>query len=473
MATNQSSIPHQRAERAPGAAGHERVRCMVVMGTRPEAIKMLPVVQALQESSVLQPFVVNTGQHAHLVLPILEAAGVTPDADLRIGRDGNTINGLVRDCVDAFDQLLTDLRGGTERRTRPRLFGAAEHPGSRYPALTLVHGDTTSAMAAALASMGCKLPVVHVEAGLRTRDILSPFPEELNRQLISRMAAFHLAPTLANQMNLVREGVDAQRIFVTGNTGIDALHWAAQLHAPWPDERMQVLDDPDVPLLVVTAHRRENWGQPIHRIATAVRQIALARPGLLVVWPVHPNPIVRDGVYRVLADVPNVVLTTPIDYIPFARLLERAALAISDSGGVQEEAPSVGTPVLVAREESERPEGVEVGSLILVGSDTDRIRDVSLDLLADPAARAAMTENTNPFGDGHAADRVRTALEHLVFNTPAPERYGVAFSRQRVLEASGFDPEEIAITSSRIAEAHPEVPRSASGGTRKFAALRR
>ncbi len=466
-----STIPSPRVADPGNSDG--RVRCLVVMGTRPETIKMLPVVQALQKSNLLQPFVVNTGQHADMVLPILSAAGITPDADLRIGRVGNTINGLVRDCVDAFDQLLTQLRGGDERRSRPRLFGAAERPGSPYPALTLVHGDTTSAMGAALASMGTKLPVVHVEAGLRTRDILSPFPEELNRQLISRMAAFHLAPTPANEANLVREGVDAQRIFVTGNTGIDALHWAAQLHAPWPDSRLDALDDPDLPVVVVTAHRRENLGEPLRRIATAVRQIAETRPDVLVVWPVHPNPRVRDEVFAVMSGVPNVVLTEPIDYIPFARLLERASLAISDSGGVQEEAPSVGTPVLVARAESERPEGVESGSLILVGSNTDRIRDVALELLDSKAARRAMTMDTNPFGDGHAAERVREALEHLVFNTPAPQRYGAAFSRQRVLEASGFDPEEIAITSSKIAEAHPELASSAMARTHRMAALRR
>lgn len=434
---------------------------------------MLPVVQALRSSTLLQPFVVNTGQHADLVLPILQAAGITPDVDLKIGKAVNTINGLVSDCVDAFDRLLTDLRGGAERRTRPRLFGAAEHPGSLYPALTLVHGDTTSAMAAALASVGSKLPVVHVEAGLRTRDILSPFPEELNRQLISRMAAFHLAPTPANQANLVREGVESQRVFVTGNTGIDALRWAAGLHAPWPDERLMALDDPAIPVVVVTAHRRENLGEPIRRIASAVKQIAQTRPDLLVVWPVHPNPRVRDDVYSVMADVPNAVLTEPMDYISFARLLERATLAISDSGGVQEEAPSVGTPVLVARTESERPEGVESGSLILVGSDTDRIRDTALELLDSRAARLAMVADVNPFGDGHSAERIRAALEHLVFNTPAPARYGVAFSRQRILEASGYDPDEIEMTSTKIARAHPELAASAAAGTQNLATLRR
>ncbi len=434
---------------------------------------MLPVVQALKKSRLLTPYVVNTGQHEHLVLPILEAAGITPDVNLKIGRQTNTINTLVRDCVGAFDGLLDELRGGAERRTRPRLFGAAEHPGSPYPALTLVHGDTTSAMAAGLASIGCKLPVVHVEAGLRTRDILSPFPEELNRQLISRMAAFHLAPTPANQANLVREGVDPQRIFVTGNTGIDALHWAADLHAPWSDPRLEVLNDPSVPVVVVTAHRRENLGEPIRRIAQAVKDIALLRPNVVIVWPVHPNPRVSEDVHEILADVPNVILTVPIDYIPFARLLQRATLAISDSGGVQEEAPSVGTPVLVAREESERPEGVEAGSLILVGSDAQKIKSIALGLLDDPGARIAMTSISNPFGDGRASERVRAALEHLVFDTPAPERYGVSFNRTRVLEASGYDPEEIAITSTMIAAAHPGARGSGGTTANKLASLRR
>lgn len=427
------------------------------MGTRPEAIKMLPVIQALSTSTLLEPFVVNTGQHAHLVSPILQAAGISADVDLRIGRSGSTVNDLISQCVSAFDEMLTQLRGGPERRSRPRLFGAAEHPGSAYPALTLVHGDTTSAMAAALASISCKLPVVHVEAGLRTRDILSPFPEELNRQLISRIASFHLAPTPANFANLVREGVDPGRIFVTGNTGIDALHWAADLRQPWPDERLAVLDDPQIPLMVVTAHRRENWGAPMERIVEAIRRIAVARPQLLVVWPMHPNPIVRRTVEPVLSSVPNVILCEPIDYIPFARLLQRADLAISDSGGIQEEAPSVGTPVLVAREESERPEGVDAGTLILVGSNTEVIEATALRLLDDPGARRLMTDVRNPFGDGHAAERIREALEHLVFDTSTPAGYGGPFNRHRVLEAAGYDPDEIEITSRKIAEAHPDL----------------
>lgn len=421
---------------------------------------MVPVILALRESQLLEPYVVNTGQHADLVVPILDAAGITADVDLRISRPGATINSLVSDCIRAFDDMLMLLRGGPERRARPRLFGAAEHPGSPYPALTLVHGDTSSAMAVALASIGCKLPVVHVEAGLRTRDILSPFPEELNRQLISRITSFHLAPTPANFANLVREGVDAGRVFITGNTGIDAFHWAASLESPWPDPRLEVLDDPAVSLVVVTAHRRENWGAPLDRIVEAVRRVAIRRPKVLVVWPVHPNPLVRNAVESRLSDIPNVVLTEPIDYIPFARLLKRADLAISDSGGIQEEAPSVGTPVLVAREESERPEGVEAGTLVLVGSDTDKIETLALPLLDDPQMRHRMTDVTNPFGDGHAAQRIRAALEHLVFDTPAPTSYGGAFSREKVLEAAGYEHREIDFTSRKIAEAHPEVVQS-------------
>ncbi len=419
---------------------------------------MVPVILALNESTLLEPFVVNTGQHADMVVPILDAAGLTADVDLKIARPGNTLNGLVGQCINAFDEMLTVLRGGPERRARPRLFGAAEHPGSPYPALTLVHGDTSSAMAAALASIGCKLPVVHVEAGLRTRDILSPFPEELNRQLISRIASFHLAPTPSNYANLVREGVEPGRIFITGDTGIDALHWAAGLKAPWPDPRLEILDDPEVQLLVVTAHRRENWGAPLERIVESVRHIAQHRPEAVVLWPVHPNPVVRTVVEPALHEIPNVVLTPPIDYIPFARLLARADLVISDSGGIQEEAPSVGTPVLVAREESERPEGVDAGTLVLVGSDMAKIEALAVRLLDDARLRSRMTAVENPFGDGRASQRIRAALEHLVFDTASPTSYGGAFSREKVLEAAGYDQQEIDITSRKIAQAHPEVP---------------
>ena len=341
--------------------------------------------------------------------------------------------------VGAFDQVLAGLRGGPERRRRPRPFGRPGHDGAPFPAATLVHGDTTSAMAAALAAAQSGLPVVHVEAGLRTGDLWSPFPEEMNRQLIARLASFHLAPTFANEANLIREGVDERRVFVTGNTGLDALRWAAAHPVPFDDDRLTEVDASDAPVVVVTAHRRENWGGGLARIADGVARVAAARPDVRIVVPLHPNPRVRAELEPALGPLPNVLLCEPLGYAPFARLLARATLAISDSGGIQEEAPSVGTPVLVTRESSERQEGVEAGTLLLVGTDPDVIATETLRLLSDKAAYRAMVEATNPFGDGRAAERIVAAFEHLAFGEPPPAPFGAGFSRDAVLRAAGYD----------------------------------
>lgn len=426
---------------------HSRV--LVVIGTRPEAIKMFPVVHALAKSEIIRPFVVLTGQHPDLVQPILDVAGITADAELGVASGDRGLNGLVTAAITRFDQLLTELRGHPERRARPRLFNSAGNSDDPYPAATLVHGDTTSAMAAAMAAAGVRLPVVHVESGLRTGDLLSPFPEELNRQIIGRIARLHLAPTISNMANLMHEGVDARRILVTGNTGLDALRYAAGLHAPWPDPRMERIDDDDdSPVVVVTAHRRENWGRGIRGIAEGVAAIARTRPDATIVLPLHPNPTVRDQVEPVLAELPNVILTEPMSYAPFARLLARATLAISDSGGIQEEAPAVGTPVLVARSTSERPEGIEAGNLLLVGTNPNRISTTALRLLSDPHALAGMRTAQTPFGDGHAAARIAAALEHLVAGTQAPHHFGAGFSRREVLHSAGYSDSDLAAMSA-------------------------
>lgn len=434
--------PQRTRERASADLG-QRVSCLVVIGTRPEAIKLFPVIRALQQSPLSRPFVVFTGQHPDLVLPVLDMAGVTIDADLEAAQPGQSLNGLVASIVSAFDGLLTDLRGGPERRTRPRMFSAPSRSGHPYPAATLVHGDTTSALAAGLASSFAMLPVVHVESGLRTGNRLSPFPEEMNRQTLARLASLHLAPTASNMANLVREGIDPRLIFVTGNTGLDALQFAARQRVPWPDDRLDALDDPARPVIVATAHRRENWGNGIRGIAEGLARIARARPDVVVVLPMHPNPRVRADLTPALAALPNVLLTEPLDYTPFARLLSRATLAITDSGGIQEEAPSVGTPVLVTRASSERAEGIDAGTLKLVGTDPEVIADTALELLSDPVAYATMQHAVNPFGDGRAAERIARALEHLVFGTPPPAAYGQGFSRHHILSAAGYRQSEI------------------------------
>lgn len=434
----------------PGVATADReapdahIRALIVVGTRPEAIKLVPVIHALQRSRRIDPYVVTTGQHADLVGPILDAAAITPDFTLDVGAPGQSINQICARVMDSFEELIVDLRGGgPERRRRPRLTSPYADGPPRFPSFTLVHGDTTSALAAGLASVNSRIPVFHLEAGLRSGDLHSPFPEELNRVLLSRLSAFHLSPTLANKEILVREGVDAATVYVTGNTGLDALRWAAGLRAPWDDPRLEGIDD-GRPVIVVTAHRRENWGMGLQGIAQGVADLARARPEMTVVVPLHPNPRVRADLTPALADLPNVVLTEPIDYIAFARLLAAATLAITDSGGIQEEGPSVGTPVLVARDTTEREEGIAAGTLRLVGTDPVTIRDEALRLLDDPNEYAAMTSAVNPFGDGHAADRIVHAFEYLAGWRRAPEPYGSDFTREAVFASAGYETIEIA-----------------------------
>jgi len=279
---------------------------------------------------------------------------------------------------------------------------------------------------------------VHVEAGLRTSDTLSPFPEELNRQLISRIAALHLAPTIRNKANLIGEGIPYDRIFVPGNTAIDALQLAARRAAPYSEPELSDLDDLNgPPVVTVTAHRRENWGAPLARIADAVGILAEERPEIRVVVSLHPNPAVADVMRARLERLPNVSLVAPMGYTSFARLLAISSFVITDSGGIQEEAPSLGTPVLCVRETTERQEGVDAGTVELVGTDTQRILAASRLLLDDPAELARRRRRSNPYGDGLASERIVMALRHIVFDTPPPEAIGPGFSRSAVLRAGG------------------------------------
>ena len=279
---------------------------------------------------------------------------------------------------------------------------------------------------------------MHVEAGLRTRLTLSPFPEELNRQAISRIAAFHLAPTSTNEENLVRERVPYEQIFVTGNTGIDALRFASTLDVVFEDPAVAAAVASDDPIVTVTAHRRENWEGGLARIAEAIGRLAIEHPGTRFVVPLHPNPLVREQLGKPLAAHANVILTEPLSYAPFARLMARSTLIITDSGGIQEEAPALDVPVLVTRDTTERGEGVEAGTLRLVGTDPDRIVEAATLLLTDPAEHAAMAAAANPYGDGRASERIVAALEYLAGLGPTPVRFGPGFSRKAVLLAAGY-----------------------------------
>ena len=411
-----------------------KANVLCLIGTRPEAIKMLPVVLALRASANFDPIVVTTGQHRDLVDPILALAEITPDFDLEVGRPGLTLNDLVATVITRLDVFCRERFDATGAAIATR----DEILNDGFPVATLVHGDTSSALAAAIASFNLRIPVMHVEAGLRTRLMLSPFPEELNRQAISRIASFHLAPTSTNEENLVRERVPYEQIFVTGNTGIDALRFASTLDVVFDDPAVAAAFDSSDPVVVVTAHRRENWEGGLARIAEAIGRLAAEHPGTRFVVPLHPNPLVREQFGQPLEVHANVILTEPLSYAPFARLMARSKLIVTDSGGIQEEAPALDVPVLVARDSTERGEGVEAGTLRLVGTDPDRIVEAATLLLTDPAEHAAMAAATNPYGDGHASERIVAALEYLAGLGPSPVRFGPGFSRRAVLLAAGY-----------------------------------
>lgn len=366
-------------------------RVLSIFGTRPEAIKMAPVVRALESDSRFRSIVCVTAQHRHMLDQVLEIFGVTPDYDLNLMTAG---------------QDLTDITVGV-------LSGLREIVGATRPDLILVHGDTTTTLAATLAGYYAKIPVAHVEAGLRTGNKYSPWPEEINRKVTSAIGTLHFAPTEQARLNLLREGVPAADIFVTGNTVVDALLGVVRRIETSPELSQSL--SADVPVcgdrrtILITGHRRENFGAGFERICTAIAMLA-RRSDVEIIYPVHLNPNVREPVERLLGGLPNVRLLPPLDYLPFVNLLRRSYLILTDSGGVQEEAPSLGKPVLVMRDTTERPEAVDAGTVRLVGTDVDRIVGEATRLLDDDKAYLAMSVAHNPYGDGHAARRIIAAL---------------------------------------------------------------
>ena len=356
----------------------------VVFGTRPEAIKMAPVVKALQQSECLEPVIIATAQHREMLDQVMEIFGVRPDYDLNLMRPNQTLAGLTARLITSLDEVVEAAK----------------------PHAMLVQGDTTSVMAASLVSYYQNIPIGHVEAGLRTHDMRNPFPEEMNRVVTGRLARWHFAPTPASAQNLLDERVPADTVFVTGNTVVDALY-AARQH---PAKTARTVAAGQKRLLVTT-HRRENFGEPLARICQAVLTLLERNPALHVLFPVHPNPNVSSVVRSTLGSHPRVELCAPLDYLSFIAALEAADIVLSDSGGVQEEAPALGKPVLVLREETERPEAVAFGVAELVGTKTDRIVDKVQQLLDDPAAYLAMARGASPYGDGKAAERIVSLLE--------------------------------------------------------------
>lgn len=404
---------------------------------------MLPVIVATRDAQQFRPVVVSTGQHADMVREILALEGIEPDVTFPRLEGKYGLNDLFSHVLTQFDSWFRSHFG------RPVPPAEARYS-QGYPAACFVHGDTSSAAAAALASFHLQLPVIHVEAGLRTGDTLTPFPEELNRQLISRIAALHLAPTHQNKFNLIQEHLDPHRIFVTGNTGIDTLQIAADATPPdpstWLPAQREVADflesAPDAPLVVVTAHRRENWGAGLARIAEAVSRLSSLYPDVRFVVATHPNPEVASVLTTRLSRTEdgghhNVLLVPPLDYRPFARLLKLATFVLTDSGGIQEEAPALGTPVLCLRDSTERQEGVDAGTVTLLGTAVDDIVKESSRLLGDPAELARRRALRNPYGDGEAAGRIVGLLRHVVFDSPVPVAFGSGIDRKLILSGAG------------------------------------
>lgn len=370
-----------------------RPRVMLVYGTRPEAIKMAPLVQALRRDERFEPIVVVTGQHREMLDQVNEFFGITPDRDLDIHESGQTLTQVTVRTLTGVDQAIADLR----------------------PDLLLAQGDTTSAFAAGLAGFYHQVPVVHVEAGLRTGTIASPYPEEANRRLLTQVTALHLCPTTGAADNLLRENTDPSTVVVTGNTVIDALLDAVRRPVPLTDPALSAAlsQDPDRRVLLVTAHRRESWGEPMAAIGRAVARVATRYPDVLVVLPAHRNPTVRAAILPHIEHLANVVVTEPLEYGQFCTLMNRSYLILTDSGGVQEEAPALSKPVLVMRENTERPEAVDYGVAALVGTDEQTVVAAVTRLLDDPQAYARMAGAANPYGDGNACERSLAALAAL------------------------------------------------------------
>lgn len=368
---------------------HAPIRVMAVCGTRPDAIKMAPVVRTLREDPAFSVRLVATGQHREMLDQVLRLFALTPDEDLNIMTPHQTLTEITLRTLEGLDRVMR------------------AHPVD----VVLAQGDTTTTFVAALCAFYHKTPFGHVEAGLRTYDLYHPFPEEMNRRLTAPIARFHFAPTERARQNLIQEYIPPEHIWVTGNTGIDAVLWVAQQPVvPRNPELQQALSHTGR-VILLTTHRRENWGEPMRAIARAARKLLEQLDDLVLLAPMHRNPLVREALQSVLGDHPRALLTEPLDYDEFVHAMRKATLILTDSGGVQEEAPAFGKPILVLRHTTERPEGVEAGTAKLVGTETEVIYTESLRLLTDPEAYQQMAQAVNPYGDGKASQRIAQILK--------------------------------------------------------------
>lgn len=374
-------------------------KILLVFGTRPEAIKMAPLVKALQKDTEhFETCVCVTAQHRQMLDQVLEVFGITPEYDLNIMAPNQDLYDITAKVLLGLRKVLKDFR----------------------PDTVLVHGDTTTSMAASLAAFYMQIPVGHVEAGLRTYNMLSPWPEEMNRQVTDRICTYYFAPTEQSRANLLQENIDAKKIFITGNTVIDALLMAVDIISTTAGVKEKMAKElqekgytvGDREYILVTGHRRENFGDGFLHICKAIKELAALHPEMDIVYPVHLNPNVQKPVYELLSGLSNVYLISPLDYLPFIYAMQHSTLLLTDSGGVQEEAPSLGKPVLVMRDTTERPEAVEAGTVKLVGTDAEAIVSNVTALLQDKEMYKRMSETHNPYGDGQACERIIAALRY-------------------------------------------------------------
>ena len=374
-------------------------KILLVFGTRPEAIKMAPLVKALQKDTEhFETRVCVTAQHRQMLDQVLEVFGITPEYDLNIMAPNQDLYDITAKVLLGLREVLKDFR----------------------PDTVLVHGDTTTSMAASLAAFYMQIPVGHVEAGLRTYNMLSPWPEEMNRQVTDRICTYYFAPTEQSRANLLQENIDAKKIFITGNTVIDALLMAVDIISTTAGVKEKMAKElqekgytvGDREYILVTGHRRENFGDGFLHICKAIKELAALHPEMDIVYPVHLNPNVQKPVYQLLSGLSNVYLISPLDYLPFIYAMQHSTLLLTDSGGVQEEAPSLGKPVLVMRDTTERPEAVEAGTVKLVGTDAEAIVSNVTALLQDKEMYKRMSETHNPYGDGQACERIIAALRY-------------------------------------------------------------
>lgn len=370
-----------------------KLKVMSVFGTRPEAIKMSPLVLELENNPKIQSIVCVTGQHRQMLDQVIEIFGIKVDYDLEIMRPQQTLATITADVMLKMQQVFQEV----------------------HPDIVLVHGDTSTSLVVALAAFYHQIPVGHVEAGLRTFDKYSPFPEEMNRCLTGRIADLHFAPTELNKQNLIREGIKSN-IFVTGNTVIDAFKTTVRDTYQFKAPELRCIDLQNKRIILLTAHRRENLGEPLKNICRAVKHISEAFEDVIVIYPVHLNPVVRKTVYDLLNEIPHVKLIEPIDVEDMHNLMAMSYMVMTDSGGLQEEAPSFGVPVLVLRTETERPEAVQAGTVKVVGVDEKMIYKEACVLLTDAKAYQTMAHAVNPYGDGHASERI---IEYLLISKNA------------------------------------------------------